>query len=187
MFHSQFGEDKWIVENVPLPERGVFVEVGAADGVTDSNTLYFEEELGWTGLLIEPDPNPLKQTKLRERKARISRTAIGLKARPFFVNTRHPYLSGFNGVGSELNLPVDTLGNVLRENGIGEIDLLSVDTEGTELEVWESFDPNLHRPKVVVIEWMTLGMPTREVEIRLRLKDYKLRHMTDCNMIFLRR
>ncbi|KAF6201526.1 hypothetical protein GE061_003917 [Apolygus lucorum] len=37
-------------------KNGFFIEVGALDGETRSNTLYFERFLNWTGLLIEPDP-----------------------------------------------------------------------------------------------------------------------------------
>lgn len=55
IYFSQHGEDKWIVENLELPDKGVFVEVGAAEGLQGSNTLYFQNR-GWTGLLVEPDP-----------------------------------------------------------------------------------------------------------------------------------
>ena len=36
-------------------KNGVFIEVGANDGLTQSNTAYFEKNLNWTGLLIEPN------------------------------------------------------------------------------------------------------------------------------------
>jgi len=37
-------------------KRGFFIEAGAYDGVDYSNTLYFEKTLGWTGILVEPNP-----------------------------------------------------------------------------------------------------------------------------------
>jgi hypothetical protein len=37
-------------------ENGFYVELGANDGINQSNTLFFERELNWTGLLIEPNP-----------------------------------------------------------------------------------------------------------------------------------
>lgn len=56
--------------NVTVPQKGgFFVEVGAVDGEYLSNTLYFEKELGWTGLLIEPNPNMFQELLLKRRKA----------------------------------------------------------------------------------------------------------------------
>ena len=36
--------------------NGVYVEIGGNDGMTASNTLFFEQHLNWTGVLIEPNP-----------------------------------------------------------------------------------------------------------------------------------
>lgn len=36
--------------------NGIFLEMGALDGKTFSNTKFFEETRGWRGLLIEPNP-----------------------------------------------------------------------------------------------------------------------------------
>src|SRR5215510_8537437 len=56
-YHSQHGQDRFIDTNLLRGKRGgVFVDVGAYDGVALSNTCYFEKELGWTGLCIEPNP-----------------------------------------------------------------------------------------------------------------------------------
>jgi hypothetical protein len=35
---------------------GFFIEAGAHNGVEASNTLYLEKKLGWTGILVEPNP-----------------------------------------------------------------------------------------------------------------------------------
>ena len=53
-FHSNYLEDQWIANNLQLPEKGVFVDVGACDAINRSNTYHFEMN-GWTGLCIEPD------------------------------------------------------------------------------------------------------------------------------------
>ena len=56
-FYSQLGQDKFLFENFFRGMRGgVFVDVGAYDGVALSNTYYFEKELGWQGICIEPNP-----------------------------------------------------------------------------------------------------------------------------------
>jgi FkbM family methyltransferase len=38
-------------------QNGYFVELGANDGFTQSNTLAFENKKGWRGVLIEPSPH----------------------------------------------------------------------------------------------------------------------------------
>jgi len=49
--------------------NGFFIEAGASDGISFSNTLYFEAKLGWTGLLVEPNPDDFSKLKQLKRKA----------------------------------------------------------------------------------------------------------------------
>ncbi|MCL4132452.1 UNVERIFIED_CONTAM: hypothetical protein GTU68_020479, partial [Idotea baltica] len=55
---------------------GFFVEAGALDGEFLSTSLYFEQNLNWTGLLIEPNPDSYKELKMKNRKAWSSNTCI---------------------------------------------------------------------------------------------------------------
>ena len=48
---------------------GVYIEAGALDGETMSNTLALEMDLGWKGLLIEADPASYLKMKSKNRKA----------------------------------------------------------------------------------------------------------------------
>jgi len=57
-FHSQVGQDRFIFERFFSDRNcGRFLDIGAHDGVRFSNTLFFEEELGWEGICIEPLPD----------------------------------------------------------------------------------------------------------------------------------
>jgi hypothetical protein len=62
-FFSQLKEDRflltdyfWAIERGVL-SSGVFLEVGALDGITYSNTAFFDKYLNWKGVLIEGCPN----------------------------------------------------------------------------------------------------------------------------------
>ena len=59
MDYNHTNEDKIIFEKYfskyTLEGSKYYAEVGASDGITYSNTLYYEKELGWTGILIEPN------------------------------------------------------------------------------------------------------------------------------------
>ena len=55
---GQYGQP-WYLDSVIFKEQvqgGFFIEAGATDFETDSNSLHFELEHGWTGLLVEPNP-----------------------------------------------------------------------------------------------------------------------------------
>ena len=55
-FYSQFEQDKFVYENFFINKnKGYFVDIGAHDGVTFSNSKFFEE-LEWDGVCIEPNP-----------------------------------------------------------------------------------------------------------------------------------
>ena len=59
-----------------LQTKGVFIEAGAYNGEEYSNTLYFEKELDWTGLLVEPDPWNFWSLKSKGRKSYAVQTCL---------------------------------------------------------------------------------------------------------------
>lgn len=71
----------------------MFLEVGALDGETRSNTLYFERFLNWTGLLIEPDPLNFAQLLTKNRNAWVSPTCLSVKAYPEIVSIIYKFCS----------------------------------------------------------------------------------------------
>ena len=59
-FYSQYGQDKWLYEKYfKNKKNGVFLEIGADDGIDKSNTKFFED-IGWYGMCIEPSPKRFK-------------------------------------------------------------------------------------------------------------------------------
>ena len=184
--HSQYGEDQWIVDHLLLPQKGVFVEIGGSDGVANSNTLFFERK-GWTGLVVEPNPASYKDLR-NNRRCATELCAIGSDPKRRFFLCDDPSLSGFDRTGVEIAVAIKRLDTVLTEHAIAKIDLLSLDTEGTELDVWRTFDHKKWRPQVVIIEWDTIGLPSKELAIMeffYRLP-YRMVHRTGGNLIFER-
>jgi hypothetical protein len=54
-FKSQIGQDHYYYEHFYKPGmKGTFLDIGASDGISMSNTHMFEKELGWDGICIEP-------------------------------------------------------------------------------------------------------------------------------------
>jgi FkbM family methyltransferase len=197
-FHGQFGEDRWIFEHLALPDRGVFVDVGAGHPVALSNTYFFERN-GWTGLCIDADPlqyEQLRRRRLSAEWAAVARTEgeVDLYAGVSPTYSTTVPRSAFRGfvrvpLRTTIRVPAVRLETLLRRHGIDYIDLMSIDVEGTEIEVWESFDHETHRPRVVIIEFSTFGLADngpRIADYFARLP-YDLVHTTYTNFIFVRR
>jgi FkbM family methyltransferase len=183
--YSQFGEDAWILAHLPLPQSGIFVEVGAYDGIASSNTYGFEQE-GWRGVCVEADPE-IAQICRKNRRCPVDNYAVGLGSgnHGFYVNARDRGMSGLavKEYHSVVNVPVAPLGLFLSAFPEG-IDLLSIDTEGTELDVWST--RGSYRPRIVIVEFWTQPNPPRDKEIvdRMTADGYREVHRTTANLIF---
>ena len=188
--YSQYGEDSFIRQNLPLPDKGIFVDVGASDGKTISNTLHFEES-GWTGLCIEADPRQQEALKAN-RKCKLAFCAASNKIPKDGILQYGLKEWGWSGLlrkdGRQIQVDGKTLRAILDENDIQRIDLLSIDTEGTELDVWDSLDV-ARRPSIVIVEHDTGGMPSQAASLLMRFQadGYDLRHTTKGNFIFTKR
>jgi hypothetical protein len=179
-YYSQHGEDRIICERVRLPEKGVFVDVGAGHPTEGSNTYHFEER-GWTGLCIDADRRQVQELERSRRCVTVWKLIsenppgygeygepgvlpINLAVEPS-LTTVHHHLPDHDFVDIQY-VPAAKLETVLLQHDIGHIDLLSIDVEGAEIEAWRSMDFNAHLPTVIVIEWNTQGRPSAEEAIR---------------------
>jgi FkbM family methyltransferase len=141
-------------------EPGVFVEVGANDPTHHSATHHLEE-IGWTGLLVEPLPDCVRA--LREaRKAIVVEAACGAPwqaGRMASLHVAGPHSSldpnlaePRSKTGVFIEVMVCTLDNALDSAEIADIDLLAVDTEGTEIDVLEGINLNARTPSLILLE-----------------------------------
>lgn len=68
--------------------NGFFIECGAYDGETRSNTLNLERYYGWTGILIEADPINFAKMSLKNRNAYLSPTCLSITRYPTIVSCK---------------------------------------------------------------------------------------------------
>lgn len=149
---------------------GTFVEVGAYDGESFSNTAHLAD-LGWRGLYIEPVPAYAAMCAARHRAnaaVRVVSCAIGAEEGsvdlflggtlsttvPAQVNTyaRMAWAQGLH-TGERIRVPRRRLDAVLEENGVPPgFDLLVIDVEGAEAEVIAGLDLDHWRPAMLIIE-----------------------------------
>lgn len=178
-YYSQFGEDKFLVENFDLPEKGVFVDVGAA-GIEGSNSYYFEL-MGWDCLCIEPDER--HDTSMRKL---VDRSVVGSSERVVnFVQHRLPNLSGLYHQEKGTDKQMYTLDTILAKHGITHIDILSIDVEGNEIDVLKGFSIDIYKPSYIIIEYVNQFTKNRgEQIIDILNPQYKCVQATQSNFIF---
>jgi len=159
--------------------NGYFVELGANDGISQSNSYYFEKYRGWKGVLVEPIPhNYLKCLKNRSKNTQVfcnacvsfdykekfveivysnlMSTSLGLETD--ISNSENHALIGkqfleknednfnFGAIAKQLN------NILLKANAPKKIDFLSLDVEGSEIEVLKGINHNEYRFKFICIE-----------------------------------
>ena len=149
--YSQIGQDVHVINIIYNGKRdGYFVDVGAHDGISLSNTYLLEKEYAWTGICVEPMPSIF--TKMQEIRtaskcyccAVYSQDDLELE----FVEA--DVLSGIVShidshkwilQNSKIQVKTKTLTTLLNEsNAPRYIDYLSLDTEGSELEILRGTD-----------------------------------------------
>lgn len=166
---------------------GYFVDVGANAPEKDSQSFHLER-LGWTGVLVEPQPD--LAARLREqRKAKVY--AVACSAPDNAGKTMTLHLAGvYSSLDPNLSIstvlpegavevPIMTLDGVLQDAGASApIDFLSIDTEGHEIEVLSGFDLARWRPRLILIEDLVLD---RDLHRLLTGRGYKWVRRTGLN------
>jgi FkbM family methyltransferase len=141
MYYSQAGQDKWVHDLIG--DSGVFVDVGAYDGIESSNT-YFLEQKGWKGICIEANVDVFQLLIKNRKSININEAVTDRKGVCMFDTDR---------IGGNRVVSCNTLNNILKENLFPkEIDYLSLDIEGHELPVLESIDFNTWEIKLITVE-----------------------------------
>lgn len=177
-YYSQFGQDQFLDQQVfKGKKRGIFVDIGAYDGITSSNSYFFEKYRNWSGLCIEPTPDAYEKLK-KNRRAKTINGCIWKKTGPaLFLKVMYP-----NGIAHELSglvesydtrsfktlkeywmrehqyiveeimVPCFSFNDLCSQEGYTTIDYLSIDTEGSELAILQSIDFNTFSIKIIGVE-----------------------------------
>lgn len=159
---GQFGEVAAIKHVLQDVVDGYFVDVGAHNGVTDSNTLYFEKAFGWKGICMEPHRIFFQGLKRNRGCVCLELAAWDEEGEEEFFATGPGGWSRIGGPGlkpvvARYMVKTQLLDRILEEHGApGGFELLSVDVEGTEWHVLRGFNLDLWLPRIVVIEDLSM-------------------------------
>jgi len=163
---SQHGQDMWLQEFIfPDLVGGFFIEAGALDGLSLSNTAYFERYRKWQGLCFEPDPNQNEKIPYY-RGCDVIRAAISIRdGEMVFWSSMVPGWSGFWDLipswkhqahkekgGKNVTVTTVRLDTILRKYGVNIVNFFSLDVEGGELDVLHSIGLDEVKIEVFMIE-----------------------------------
>jgi FkbM family methyltransferase len=148
---------------------GFFIEAGANDGISQSNTLYFEKYLGWKGILVEPVPELAALCRTRRPRSSVEEVALTSKqdagtleitiaglmsttTGAFSGNSEYSAVKHLERAAlssspdsrstKTIEVATKTLSQIIEDHGCPDIDLLSLDVEGYEEEALKGLDLN---------------------------------------------
>ena len=170
---SQLGQDIFVVANSDNKKENFFIEFGATDGVTISNTYLLEKELNWKGILVEP-ASIWHQNLEKNRSCIIDKRCIyyksGEKISFLVVQNNKKAEPGLSSL-EEYAANGDWASNLRLKNSKKEfvetitlddlldfydapelIDYMSVDTEGSEFDILKSLDFKKRKIKIITVE-----------------------------------
>jgi FkbM family methyltransferase len=174
------GLDRKIIPYLPK-SGGFFVEAGANDGIRQSNTYYLEKRRGWTGLLVEPIPRLAAKCRDNRRNSIVEECVlvapenIGQEIEIVDLDLMTAVVSGFSDVtemlkrislaervqkieSNKISVMSNSLNSLLELHQRYDIDLLSLDVEGFELEVLKGLDLKRFSVSVILIETTNLHL-----------------------------
>tara|TARA_Y100000768_G_scaffold358362_1_gene314112 strand:- start:176 stop:1033 length:858 start_codon:yes stop_codon:yes gene_type:complete len=167
-FFSQAGQDK-IIKNYFFQNKknGFFIEIGAYDGIIGSNCYHFEKFLNWEGIAIEPSQIQYDKLKNNRTCKTINKAISNRKKDVEFLEVIEG-LTQMSGINNENYTAIEaikkseksktkiskitttTFDEEITSNT--EIDYLSIDIEGGELDLLKSIDFNKYSIKIVSVE-----------------------------------
>lgn len=190
MSYSQNEEEKYILEAVGS-QVGTFLDIGAFDGKTFSNTLALIER-GWGGMMVEP--NPYAFISLMERHGRkknivlvqaivgnsdclkmlwVTRDAVSTTEKERFEIWRDT--AQFEACVIVPQISISLL--------LGAPEVVSIDTEGTSPSLFEAWPFETCRPKVFCVEF---DNSRDAIETVATAEKYRVVYSNDENLVLVR-
>jgi FkbM family methyltransferase len=208
LYKSQTGQDlfldRWVFRGL---ENATFIDIGAHDGVTYSNSWFFEKRRHWQGVCIEPNPAVFPRLAAI-RACRTLHCCVAARAGivPFLkISGYSEMLSGmvesfdlehrkritdelarYGGSSETVPVAARTFDDIARECGITEAAYISIDTEGGEQSILESIDFGRVRVHALTVECNFEKFGQGLVSL-MRARNFEMVKVLGADLLFLNR
>lgn len=205
--YSQINQDIYYIENISKNKKnGIFLDIGANDGILTSNTALLEFEYDWHGICIEANPDLIPALLTNRPRSKIINSAVWHESKivEFEIpinnvrKTKGDLLSRITNltrnspnykkdtITKKIQIQAKPVTQILKET-IGlpcTIDYMSLDIEGAEMEALKSIDFSL-----INIEFMTIEHGDRpgyleEIKLYLEKFGYKIHRINKWDVEF---
>jgi FkbM family methyltransferase len=194
-YKSQYGQDKFVDKFFKEKTNGVFLDIGAHDGVFLSNSYFLEKQRNWSGICFEPNPRLFNELIKNRSCICVEGAATDKNGEFEFLDiegvealggliekydSRHldridKDIVRYNAKGKNIiSVRGYNINEVLLENKMTNIDYLSIDTEGGELSILKGIDFNKIKIKVITVE---VNYP--ESSLLMKIKNFFLKNSID--------
>lgn len=158
-YKSQYGQDKWVIEEAfPSLKGGYFVDLAAGDGIYLSNTYILEKQFEWDGICIEPNRDSFENLKKVRNCICDDNVILDNESEIEFIEHENVtgwehLLSTVNGASS-INVPIKSITKRYTKSlnyildfykAPDTVHYISLDIEGSEIYVLQDFLPNNNR------------------------------------------
>lgn len=204
-FYSQVGQDEFIFKKFfKKINDGVFLDIGAHNGINKSNSYFFERHIGWSGLCVEPIPDVFDKLK-QNRKCLCANVAVSdycgtstfwkiegysemLSGLEENYDERHKKriekeLSIHGGNLVESTVEVLDINTLLKRHNLYKIDYCSIDVEGSEEKIMSVFNEKEIEIKVFTIENNYQSESLRKL---MKSKGYKLHSKIEFDDVYVK-
>lgn len=188
---AQLQQDLFVLLETKFKYRGFFVEFGATNGVSLSNTFILEKDFGWSGILAEPS-RYWKDGLRKYRNVQIEEKCLWSESKELldFKETEMGSLSTLLKFSNEdthksnrkegIIYKVETISLndlLIKHNAPKFIDYISIDTEGSEYEILKNFNFESYTFGIITVEHNYT--PMREKIYNLLIKNGYERKFTE--------
>ena len=193
-------------------KNGFFIEAGANDGLSQSNTALYEFDMNWTGLLVEPNKIKYEQCAANRPNSFVENYALVsdnynkevirgnfheqgyAESLTSFICDEGDYedenLSAHKqrllSTNNYVEVPCTTIDKLLKKYKVKTIDLFSLDVEGYEISVLNGMNFFKYRPKYFLIETTTYPDRKKAIIDCMEEKEYKIvEQITNNDVLFI--
>ncbi|WP_374362555.1 FkbM family methyltransferase [Pseudoduganella danionis] len=188
---SQLGQDYFVLQVLNGLRGGYFLDTGATDGITSSNTLLLERDYGWHGICVEPNaryfaalqnnrrclclPDCLDQTSGVVEFVEGAGMLGGIRGHYPAMMWRYVQRC-YGAQPASVRKHTRNIGELLQASAApAVIDYWSLDTEGAELAILRGFPFEHYRFRVLTVEHNRQPMRD-EIERLLNRHGYRRVH-----------